>query len=52
MIEPDVLLLDEPFLPLMPIYAKGCGLNWRIQRELGITTIFVTHDQAEAPGSF
>ena len=48
-IEPDVLLLDEPLGALdrrlrdqMQVELK------RIQREAGITTIIVTHDQEEA----
>ncbi len=48
-VEPKILLLDEPFGALdknlrldMQIEVK------RIQRELGITSILVTHDQEEA----
>src|SRR5471032_970537 len=42
-IDPKVLLLDEPFGALdMQIEVK------RLQREYGITTILVTHDQEEA----
>lgn len=48
-IEPEVLLLDEP---LSALDAKVRGQLReeirRIQRELGITTFFVTHDQEEA----
>ena len=48
-IEPDVLLLDEP---LSNLDAK-LRLNMReeiirIQKELSITTVYVTHDQSEA----
>ena len=47
--QPEVLLLDEPFGALD---AKVRGELRRtireIQRELGITTLFVTHDQEEA----
>lgn len=47
--QPDVLLLDEPFGALD---AKTRGYLRhelrRIQRDLGITTIFVTHDREEA----
>lgn len=48
-IEPDLLLFDEP------LSALDAGLREemrsevkRIQQTLGITTVFVTHDQAEA----
>lgn len=48
-IEPDVLLLDEPLSALDANLREGMRVELkRIQRELGITTIFVTHDQAEA----
>ena len=47
--EPSVLLLDEPFAAL----DKNLRLDMqieirRLQREFGITTILVTHDQEEA----
>src|SRR5262245_54183645 len=48
-IAPDVLLLDEPLANLdaklreeMRFYVRS------LQRDVGITTIYVTHDQAEA----
>ena len=48
-VEPSILLLDEPFAALdrnlrldMQIEVK------RLQRQLGLTTILVTHDQDEA----
>src|SRR5690349_2783738 len=47
--QPEVLLLDEPFGALdakIRIDLRRALLN--IQRELKITTIFVTHDQDEA----
>ena len=47
--QPEVLLLDEPFGALdakIRIDLRRALLN--IQRELRITTIFVTHDQEEA----
>jgi len=48
-IRPDVLLLDEPLSALDANLREGMRVELkRIQRELGITTIFVTHDQAEA----
>ncbi|WP_181685137.1 ABC transporter ATP-binding protein [Halorhabdus salina] len=46
---PDVLLLDEPLSALDARLREQLRLEVReIQRELGITTIYVTHDQAEA----
>ncbi len=46
---PDVLLLDEPFGALDAKIRKRIRRDLRsIQRELGTTTIFVTHDQEEA----
>lgn len=48
-IEPDVLLLDEPLSALDANLREEMRVELkRIQREIGITTIFVTHDQAEA----
>jgi ABC-type Fe3+/spermidine/putrescine transport system ATPase subunit len=48
-ISPDVLLLDEPLANLdaklreeMRFYVRS------LQRDVGITTVYVTHDQAEA----
>ncbi|HMS78913.1 MAG TPA: ABC transporter ATP-binding protein [Burkholderiaceae bacterium] len=48
-VRPRVLLLDEPFAAL----DKNLRLDMqieirRIQRELGVTTVLVTHDQEEA----
>ena len=48
-VEPKVLLLDEPLSNLdakLRIYMRAELLA--LQRKLGITTIFVTHDQEEA----
>jgi sulfate transport system ATP-binding protein len=48
-IKPDVLLLDEPFAALdAQVRAELRSWVRSLQRELGITTILVTHDQAEA----
>ena len=48
-IEPEVLLLDEPLSNLdAKIRERLRSEIRRIQRELGITTIYVTHDQEEA----
>ncbi len=47
--QPEVLLLDEPFGALDAKVRLELRRTIReIQRELGITTIFVTHDQEEA----
>ncbi|WP_051580615.1 ABC transporter ATP-binding protein [Pseudonocardia acaciae] len=46
---PRLLLLDEPFGALDRRLREQLGLEVRrLQRELGITTVFVTHDQDEA----
>ncbi len=48
-VEPEVLLLDEPLSNLdAKIRERLRGEIRRIQRELGITTLYVTHDQEEA----
>ncbi len=48
-IEPDVLLLDEPLSALDANLREDMRVELkRIQHQLGITTIFVTHDQSEA----
>ena len=47
--EPEVLLLDEPLGALDAKLRQGMQLELkRIQREVGITFIYVTHDQEEA----
>ena len=47
--EPDVVLLDEPFSNLDPSLRQRLRLEVRGTLEaLGITAIFVTHDQEEA----
>jgi iron(III) transport system ATP-binding protein len=48
-IEPQVLLLDEPLSNLDKKLREQMRIELkRLQRKLGITTIFVTHDQEEA----
>jgi iron(III) transport system ATP-binding protein len=48
-IEPDVLLLDEPLSNLdAKLRIETRNEIIRIQKELGITSIYVTHDQEEA----
>jgi sulfate transport system ATP-binding protein len=48
-VKPEVLLLDEPFAAL-DAQVRGELRSWvrSLQREMGITTILVTHDQIEA----
>ncbi|MFW5978007.1 MAG: ABC transporter ATP-binding protein, partial [Halohasta sp.] len=47
--EPDVLLLDEPLSALDARLRRELRVQIKsIQRDLGITTVYVTHDQAEA----
>ena len=46
---PDLLLLDEPMSALDARLRERLRRDVReIQRELGVTTVYVTHDQAEA----
>ncbi|MEW9677190.1 ABC transporter ATP-binding protein [Lentibacillus sp. L22] len=48
-IEPDILLLDEPLSNLDAKLREEMRAEiLRLQREYGITTIYVTHDQVEA----
>jgi ABC-type Fe3+/spermidine/putrescine transport system ATPase subunit len=48
-IEPDLLLLDEPLSALDANLREEMRTEIKtIQREVGITTVFVTHDQEEA----
>ncbi len=48
-ISPKVLLLDEPFSALDRNLRASMQIEIKeIQRQLGVTTIFVTHDQSEA----
>lgn len=47
--KPRVLLLDEPLSALDAKLREAMQVELReLQRELGITTLFVTHDQTEA----
>jgi ABC-type Fe3+/spermidine/putrescine transport system ATPase subunit len=46
---PDILLLDEPFNSLDARTAKFLRLEIkRLQRQLGLTSVYVTHNQREA----
>jgi ABC-type proline/glycine betaine transport system ATPase subunit len=48
---PTLLLLDEPFANLDRHLREEMRVEFRaLQRRLGLTTIFVTHDQEEALG--
>jgi len=48
-LEPQVLLLDEPLAALDPSLRREVQLELKeLQRELGITFVFVTHDRQEA----
>ena len=48
-VEPKLCLLDEPFCNLdAALRVKMRGELKKLQRELGITMVFVTHDQEEA----
>jgi putative spermidine/putrescine transport system ATP-binding protein len=48
-LEPRVLLLDEPFSQLdADLRGRMRELVRRVQRELAVTMLFVTHDQQEA----
>lgn len=47
--EPEVLLLDEPLSNLDTALRRDLGAYVRsLQQELGLTVIYVTHDQGEA----
>lgn len=47
--EPDILLLDEPLTGLDRVLREEMRYEIkRIQREINVTTLFVTHDQEEA----
>ncbi len=48
-VHPDVFLFDEPLSNLdARLRLEARTFLKRLQRELGVTTVFVTHDQAEA----
>lgn len=47
--KPNILLMDEPFGAVDPIVREELQVELcRIQRELGLTILFVTHDRHEA----
>jgi osmoprotectant transport system ATP-binding protein len=46
---PHIVLMDEPFGALDPLTRDVLGEDYRrLHRELGLTTIMITHDMAEA----
>lgn len=48
-VQPDLLLLDEPLSNLDAVLREQMRVELKaLQRELGITSVYVTHDQAEA----
>ena len=49
-LEPEILLLDEPLSALDPESAQAGSRSElkALQRRIGVTFIFVTHDQEEA----
>lgn len=48
-VNPDVFLLDEPLSNLDAKLRQSVGMQLRdLQKSLGLTTVFVTHDQKEA----
>lgn len=47
--EPKIMLMDEPFGALDPLTRDALGADYRALHErLGLTTVMVTHDMAEA----
>ena len=47
--EPKLMLMDEPFGALDPLTRDALGADYRALHErLGLTTVMVTHDMAEA----
>src|SRR4029453_10321911 len=47
--DPEVLLLDEPFSNLDARLREDMRIELKeLQARVGVTTLFVTHDQAEA----
>jgi len=48
-VEPELLLLDEPLSALDPALRKRVRIELKqLQKRLGITFLFITHDQEEA----
>ncbi|MDS1270069.1 glycine betaine/L-proline ABC transporter ATP-binding protein [Lipingzhangella sp. LS1_29] len=48
-VDPEVVLFDEPFSALDPLIRRDMQQEvCRLQRELGMTAVFITHDLSEA----
>ena len=46
---PKIMLMDEPFGALDPLTRDALGADYRdLHRQLGLTTIMITHDMTEA----
>ena len=46
---PRIVLMDEPFGALDPLTRHALGEDYRaLHRDLGLTTVMITHDMAEA----
>jgi len=46
---PHIVLMDEPFGALDPLTRDALGKNYHsLHRDLGLTTVMITHDMAEA----
>ncbi len=47
--QPKIMLMDEPFGALDPLTRDALGADYRaLHEQLGLTTVMVTHDMAEA----
>jgi len=47
--DPDILLMDEPFSALDPLIRRGLQDEFlALSKDMGITTLFITHDLDEA----
>jgi osmoprotectant transport system ATP-binding protein len=47
--KPRIVLMDEPFGALDPLTRNALGEDYRaLHRKLGLTTVMITHDMAEA----
>src|SRR5207253_8612727 len=47
--KPAIVLMDEPFGALDPLTRDALADDYRaLHRDLGLTTVFITHDMTEA----